>query len=131
VQRYYNPCPGAGVASIAEPIGYPRVCRCCDAKPVLPGVFVVDLHLHPHCFLLPKVRHLFCSSPSSKLYITIGHVALGAVHQALKTGFVFRVIKMLVRAPWVQPGTAQVAEVGFALSACHMVAYVRLARSRD
>jgi len=98
---------------------------CADAaKPMLSGVFVVDLHLYPHCFLLPEVRHLFRSPPSSELYITIGHVTLRAVHQALETAFVLWVIEMLVWSPWVQPGTTQVTEVGFALCTCHVVTCV-------
>jgi hypothetical protein len=92
------------------------------AKPVLPCVLVINLHLYPHCLLLPEVGHLLGSSPSSKLYISISHVALGTVHKALETALVFWVIKMLIWAPWVQPGAAQVAEVGFALRACHVVA---------
>jgi hypothetical protein len=109
-----------------------RTLVCADlAKLVLPGIFVVDLHLYPHCLLLPEIRHLFCTSPSSKLYIAIGHVALGTVHQALETALVLRVIKVLVWAPWVQPGTAKVTEMCFALRACHVVAYVRSVWSHE
>lgn len=92
------------------------------ASPVLPCIFVVDLHLYSHCLLLPEVCQLFRSSPPSKLYIAVGHVALSTVHQTLETALVLWVIKVLIWAPWVKPGAAQVTEVSFALCACHVVA---------
>lgn len=97
------------------------------ARPVLPCIFVVDLHLYPHCLLLPKVGKLLGSSPSSELHIAIHHIAFGTVHETLETSLVLWVIKVLVWASWIQPGTAQVAEVSFALCACHMVAWIQSA----
>lgn len=91
-------------------------------RPVLPCVFVVDLHLYPHCLLFPEVGQLLSSSSPSELDVTIRHVSLGTVHESLKTSLVLWVIKVLVGTSWVQPGAAEVAEVGFALRACHVVA---------
>lgn len=89
---------------------------------MLPCIFVVDLHLYPHCLLFPKISKLLGSSSPTKLYVAIRHVTLGAVHQSLEACLVFWVIKVLIWASWIQPGTAQIAEVSFALCACHMVA---------
>jgi len=90
--------------------------------PLSPHVFIVNLHLYPHCFFFPKFGKLLCSSASTKLYIAIRHVPLRTIHKALETCLVLWVVEMLIGASWIQPSTAQVAKVGFTLRACHVVA---------
>lgn len=89
---------------------------------LLLGIILVDLYLYPHRFFLPEVSKLLSTPPSSKLDLTVRHVALSAVHEPLKAMLVLWVVVVRIRMIGVEPGAAEVTEVRVALRACHVVA---------
>jgi hypothetical protein len=80
------------------------------------------LHLKSQRLLLPEICQLLRTLSISKLYITVCHIALCAIHEPLETCLVLRIVKMLVWVIWVQPSSTEIAEVRLALRACHMIA---------
>jgi hypothetical protein len=83
--------------------------------------FIKLLHLYTQSFLLPEIRQLLGSSPTTELYSTVCHIAFGSVHEAHEARLVLGIVEVGVWVIWIEPRRAEIAEMRLALRARHVI----------